>query len=52
MVFVKTGASHTYYTVVSGDSWWSIAQRNGLSVYALAAQNCKSIYPGTKLQLN
>ncbi|USZ13827.1 hypothetical protein NHN79_10280 [Lactiplantibacillus plantarum] len=30
----------------------AIAQRNGLSVYALAAQNCKSIYPGTTLQLN
>ncbi|MCT3259261.1 LysM peptidoglycan-binding domain-containing protein [Lactiplantibacillus plantarum] len=40
----KTRASHTYYTVVSGDSWWVIAQRNGLSVYKLAAQNGKSIY--------
>lgn len=49
----KTRASHTYYTVVSGDSWWVIAQRNGLSVYTLAAQNGDSIYsmihPGNKL---
>ncbi|RMW43715.1 LysM peptidoglycan-binding domain-containing protein [Lactiplantibacillus pentosus] len=52
MVFVKTGASHTYYTVVSGDSWWSIAQRNGLSVYTLVAQNCNSIYPGTLTKRN
>ncbi|QLL37777.1 GH25 family lysozyme [Lactiplantibacillus plantarum] len=51
--YVKTGASHTYYTVVSGDSWWVIAQRNGLSMTTLAAQNGKSIYstiyPGNKL---
>ncbi|WP_222845347.1 LysM peptidoglycan-binding domain-containing protein [Lactiplantibacillus plantarum] len=51
--YVKTDASHTYYTVVSGDSWWVITQRNGLSVYMLAAQNGKSIYstiyPGNKL---
>jgi LysM repeat protein len=51
--YVKTDASHTYYTVVSGDSWWVIAQRNGLSVYTLAAQNGDSIYsmihPGNKL---
>ncbi|MHA9729670.1 LysM peptidoglycan-binding domain-containing protein [Lactiplantibacillus plantarum] len=42
--YVKTDASHTYYTVVSGNSWWVITQRNGLSVYTLAAQNGKSIY--------
>ncbi|KLD41391.1 hypothetical protein WU67_10795 [Lactiplantibacillus plantarum] len=51
--YVKTDASHTYYTVVSGDSWWVIAQRNGLNVYTLAAQNGKTIYsmiyPGDKL---
>ncbi|MFH0490987.1 LysM peptidoglycan-binding domain-containing protein [Lactiplantibacillus plantarum] len=51
--YVKAGASHTYYTVVSGYSWWVSAQRNGLSVYTLAAQNGDSIYstiyPGTKL---
>ncbi|AXH04953.1 MULTISPECIES: LysM peptidoglycan-binding domain-containing protein [Lactiplantibacillus] len=51
--YVKTDASHTYYTVVSGNSWWVITQRNGLSVYTLAAQNGKSIYstiyPGNKL---
>ncbi|WPW65722.1 Chlorophenol reductase [Lactiplantibacillus plantarum] len=45
--------SHTYYTVKSGDSWWSIAQRNGLSMTALASQNGKTIYatiyPGQRL---
>ncbi|WP_370923656.1 GH25 family lysozyme [Lactiplantibacillus plantarum] len=51
--YVKSGATNTYYTVKYGDSWWSIAQHNGLSVYTLAAQNGKSIYstiyPGNKL---
>ncbi|ASZ34698.1 endolysin [Lactiplantibacillus plantarum] len=36
--------SHTYYTVKSGDSWWTIAQRNGLNMTTLASQNGKSIY--------
>ncbi len=36
--------SHTYYTVKYGDSWWTIAQRNGLSMTTLASQNGKSIY--------
>ncbi|WP_241494168.1 GH25 family lysozyme [Lactiplantibacillus plantarum] len=47
------GVSHTYYTVKSGDSWWSIAQHNGLSMYTLASQNGKTIYttiyPGQRL---
>ena len=47
------GVSHTYYTVMSGDSWWSIAQRNGLSMTTLASQNGKTIYttiyPGQRL---
>ncbi|MCG0619940.1 lysin [Lactiplantibacillus plantarum] len=51
--YVKSGAAHTYYTVKSGDSWWSIAQRNGLSMTTLASQNCKTIYttiyPGQRL---
>ncbi|MCG0627052.1 LysM peptidoglycan-binding domain-containing protein [Lactiplantibacillus plantarum] len=51
--YSKAGYSHTYYTVVSGDSWWKIAQQNGLSMTTLAAQNGKSIYstiyPGDKL---
>ncbi|MDO1601620.1 GH25 family lysozyme [Lactiplantibacillus plantarum] len=51
--YVKSGASHTYYTVNSGDSWWTIAQRNGLNMTALASQNGKSIYttiyPGQRL---
>ncbi len=45
--------SYTYYTVKSGDSWWTIAQRNGLSMTTLASQNGKSIYttiyPGQRL---
>ncbi|MEK2460675.1 GH25 family lysozyme [Lactiplantibacillus plantarum] len=45
--------SHTYYTVKSGDSWWTIAQRNGLSLTTLASQNGKTIYttiyPGQRL---
>ena len=45
--------SHTYYTVKSGDNWWTIAQRNGLSMTTLASQNGKSIYttiyPGQRL---
>ncbi|MCW6147734.1 LysM peptidoglycan-binding domain-containing protein [Lactiplantibacillus plantarum] len=51
--YVKSGATHTYYTVKSGDSWWTIAQRNGLSMTSLASQNGKTIYttiyPGQRL---
>ncbi|WP_262352381.1 GH25 family lysozyme [Lactiplantibacillus plantarum] len=51
--YVKSGASHTYYTVKYGDSWWEIAQRNGLSMTTLASQNGKTIYstiyPGQRL---
>ncbi|MGY5233633.1 GH25 family lysozyme [Lactiplantibacillus plantarum] len=45
--------SHMYYTVKSGDSWWTIAQRYGLNMTTLASQNGKSIYttiyPGQRL---
>ena len=51
--YVKSGATHTYYTVKSGDSWWEIAQRNGLNMTTLASQNGKTIYttiyPGQRL---
>ncbi|MFS0505876.1 GH25 family lysozyme [Lactiplantibacillus plantarum] len=51
--YVKSGTYHTYYTVVSGDSWWSIAHHNGLSMTTLASQNGKTIYttiyPGQRL---
>ncbi|MDH5112266.1 GH25 family lysozyme, partial [Lactiplantibacillus plantarum] len=51
--YVNSGASHTYYTVKSGDSWWAIAQRNGLNMTTLASQNGKTIYttiyPGQRL---
>ncbi|WP_164915014.1 GH25 family lysozyme [Lactiplantibacillus plantarum] len=50
---VNQVSGHTYYTVKSGDSWWSIAQRNGLSMTTLASQNGKTIYttiyPGQRL---
>lgn len=51
--YVKSGAAHTYYTVKYGDSWWTIAQRTGLSMTTLASQNGKTIYntiyPGQRL---
>lgn len=41
------------YLVKPGDSWWSIAAKYGLSMYALASRNGKTIYtvihPGDKL---
>lgn len=51
--YVKSGTAHTYYTVKYGDSWWAIAQRNGLNMTTLASQNGKTIYttiyPGQRL---
>lgn len=51
--YVKSDASHTYYTVVSGDSLWAIAQRYGTRVAKLCSLNGISdthvIYPGDKL---
>ncbi|EPC12903.1 Phage lysin, 1,4-beta-N-acetylmuramidase [Lacticaseibacillus paracasei subsp. tolerans Lpl7] len=48
-------SSHTYYTVRSGDSFWSIASKYGISMYTLAANNGKSIYsliyPGKSLYI-
>lgn len=45
--------SGSTYTVQSGDSWWSIAAKHGLSMYALASRNGKTIYsvihPGDRL---
>ncbi|WP_196498428.1 GH25 family lysozyme [Lacticaseibacillus paracasei] len=47
--------SHTYYTVRSGDSFWNIARKYGISMYTLAANNGKSIYsliyPGESLYI-
>lgn len=44
------------YTVQSGDSWWSIANRYGMSMYTLAARNGKTIYsmlhPSDKLTIS
>lgn len=51
--YVKSGTAHTYYTVKYGDSWWTIAQRNGINMATLASQNGKTIYttiyPGQRL---
>lgn len=48
--------SGSTYTVQSGDSWWSIAAKYGLSMYTLAARNGKTIYtvihPGDKLTIS
>ena len=44
------------YTVKPGDSWWSIANRYGMSMYELASRNSKTIYtvihPGDKLTIS
>lgn len=44
------------YTVQSGDSWWSIANRHGMSMYTLAARNGRTIYsmlhPGDRLTIS
>lgn len=44
------------YTVQSGDSWWSIANRHGMSMYELASRNGKTIYtvihPGDRLTIS
>ena len=51
----SSAASHTYYTVRSGDSFWSIASKYGISMYTLAANNGKSIYsliyPGERMYI-
>ncbi|MGX6407193.1 GH25 family lysozyme [Lactiplantibacillus plantarum] len=51
--YVETSASHAYYEVVSGDSWWSIAQQYNTDMNKLAKMNGKTIeteiYPGDKL---
>ena len=53
LAYVKSSASHTYYTVVSGDSWWAIAQRFGVDMNGLAKLNGKTwdsmLHPGDKL---
>lgn len=45
-----------YYTVQSGDSFWSIAQRYNMNMYTLAANNNLNInaviYPGQRLKVN
>ena len=45
-----------YYTVRFGDSFWSIANRYGMNMYTLAANNGlninSTIYPGQRLRVN
>lgn len=51
--YVKSGVSHTYYTVVSGDSWWVIAKQFSVDMNKLVKLNGKTIdsiiHPGDKL---
>lgn len=51
----KQATSGTY-TVKPGDSWWSIANRYGMSMYVLASRNGKTIYsmlhPGDRLTIS
>ena len=48
--------SGSTYIVHSGDSWWSIANRYGMSMYTLAQRNGKTIYtvihPGDRLTIS
>lgn len=51
----QTNAKNTTYKVVSGDSWWGIANRVGLDMYQLAKLNGKTInsviHPGQVLKI-
>ena len=59
---IKNGAkpvkntNTSFYVVKPGDSWWSIAAKHGLSMYALASRNGKTIYtvihPGDHLTIS
>ena len=59
---IKNGAkpvkntNTSFYVVKPGDSWWSIAAKHGLSMYALASRNGKTIYtvihPGDNLTIS
>lgn len=53
----KTNTSSTsYYTVMAGDSFWSIANKYGMNMYTLAANNGLSInsviHPGQRLKVS
>lgn len=56
LAYVKSGAAHTYYSVVSGDSLWAIAQQYGTTVDKLCSLNGISqnhvIHPNDKLIVN
>jgi len=53
LAYVKSGAAHTYYSVVSGDSLWAIANKFGVNMNSLAKLNGTEtslmIHPGDKL---
>lgn len=58
IISTNTGniTSGSTYTVQYGDSWWSIANRQGMSMYNLAALNGKTIYtmlyPGQTIKVS
>lgn len=51
-----TVSGKNYYTIQSGDSWWSIANRFGMDMYQLAQLNGKTIndiiHPGNVLKIS
>lgn len=52
---IGAGSGHTYYRVLSGDSFWAIGQKFGINMYSLAANNHLSInsviYPDQSLYI-
>ncbi|CAM3204274.1 GH25 family lysozyme [Lactiplantibacillus plajomi] len=55
LAYVKSGVAKTYYKVKSGDSWWAIANSNGMTVGKLTKLNGATastmIHPGDKIRI-